>query len=92
MSALSDFDKVTSLSERRELSEAAKALLLDKAFAAAFKQLKQRWWNQVIEQPHAGELQNELIARMRALDAIPTELSAIIESYRHDQAQKARHG
>ena len=90
MSALSDFDKVTSLSERRELSEAAKVLMADKAFQTAFKALKQRWWNQIIELPHDGPLQTELIARLRALDALPTELSAIIESYRADLQMKVK--
>jgi hypothetical protein len=88
MSALSDFDKITSLSERRELTDAAKVLLADRAFCYAYKQLKQRWWNQLIDLPHASELQNELMARLRALDAIPTELSAQIEGYRHDMAQQ----
>ena len=91
MSAFGSTENIESLSERRELSEAAKALLADKAFAYAFLKLRQTWFAQLMEQPHSGAAQDELAARLRALDAIPNELSLIIAGYRHDLAQRQRH-
>jgi len=92
MSALgSDRAKIESLSERRELSAAAKALLSDKAFGHVYLQLRQQWFNELVDQPHAGVRQDELAARLRALDVIPTALANLLENYRVD-AKRASHG
>jgi len=92
MSALgSDRAKIESLSERRELSAAAKALLSDKAFGHVYLQLRQQWFNELVELPHASARQDELAARLRALDVIPTALANLLENYRVD-AKRASHG
>jgi len=91
MSALGSNSKIENLSERRELSAAAKALLADKAFGYVYRQLRQQWFNELVDQPHAGVRQDELAARLRALDVIPTALGNLIENYRVD-AQRASHG
>jgi hypothetical protein len=85
MSALGSTDRVESLSQRRELSDAAKALLSDKAFGHVYKALRQRWFNQFMDLPGAGPLQDELAARLRALDAIPVELGLLLNEYRNDK-------
>lgn len=91
MSALGkDWDKIESLSERRELSDAAKALLADKAFGHVYLELRQRWFGQLMEQPHASPVQDEWAARLRALDAIPTELALLLTDYREAAKQRAR--
>lgn len=90
MSALGSREKIESLSERRELSDAAKALLADKAFGHVYLQLRQRWFNQLLDLPHDGAVQTELAARLRALDAIPTELSLLLTDYREAAKQGAR--
>jgi len=91
MSALGSNSKIENLRERRELSAAAKALLADKAFGYVYRQLRQQWFNELVDQPHAGVRQDELAARLRALDVIPTALGNLIENYRVD-AQRASHG
>jgi hypothetical protein len=91
MSAAGARDKVENLSERRELSAAAKALLADKAFGYVYKQLRQQWFNELVDQPHAGVRQDELAARLRALDIIPTALGNLIENYRVDAERSASH-
>ena len=47
MSALGNTGRIENLSERRELSDAAKALLADKAFGHVYKQLRQQWFNEL---------------------------------------------
>ena len=89
MSALGSTDKIENLSERRELSDAAKALLADKAFGHVYKQLRNQWFNELIDQPHAGVKQDELAARLRALDVIPVALGNLLVNFRLD-AQQAR--
>jgi hypothetical protein len=92
MSALGTSGKIENLSERRELSDAAKALLADKAFGHVYLQLRQRWFGQLLDLPHDSPVQAELAARLRALDAIPTELGALLSDYRIDAQRAARNG
>ena len=89
MSALGNTGRIENLSERRELSDAAKALLADKAFGHVYKQLRQQWFNELLDQPHSGVKQDELAARLRALDVIPVALANLLNNYRLD-AQQAR--
>lgn len=88
MTAFGSTEKIESLSARRELSDAAKALLADPAFSHAFLELRQQWFAQLMDCPHAGEQQSELAARLRALEAIPNALGKLTENYRID-ARKA---
>jgi hypothetical protein len=92
MSALGSNSKIESLSERRELSDAAKVLLNDKAFGHVYRQLRQQWFNELIELPHAGVRQDELAARLRALDVIPVALGNLLDNYRVDAQRSARNG
>ena len=90
MSALGNTGKVENLSERRELTDAAKALLADKAFGHVYKTLRNQWFNQLIDQPHAGVKQDELAARLRALDVIPVALGNLLVNFRLDAQRSAR--
>jgi hypothetical protein len=90
MSALGSNSKIENLSERRELSDAAKALLNDKAFGHVYRQLRQQWFNELLELPHASVKQDELAARMRALDIIPVALGNLLDNYRVDAQRSAR--
>jgi hypothetical protein len=92
MSALGTNSKIENLSERRELSDAAKALLADKAFGHVYRQLRQQWFNELLELPNAGVRQDELAARLRALDVIPVALANLLENYRVDAQRAARNG
>ena len=89
MSALGTTGRIENLSERRELSDAAKALLADKAFGHVYLELRQQWFGQLMDLAHDSPAQVELAARLRALDIIPTALAKLLENYRVD-AQRAR--
>jgi hypothetical protein len=90
MSALGTTGRIENLSERRELSDAAKALLADKAFGHVYRQLYDQWLEQLTRQPHDGPAQAELAARLRALTIIPNVLAKLLENYRLDAAQQQR--
>lgn len=90
MSALGSTDRIENLSERRELSEAAKALLADKAFGHVVLQLRQQWFGQLINCPYASPEQDELAARLRALDAIPALLGSLLTDYREAAKRSMR--
>jgi len=92
MSALGNREKVENLSDRRELSAAAKALLADKAFGHVYRQLRQQWFNELLDCPTAGVKQDELAARLRALDVIPVALGNLLDNYRVDAQRAAHHG
>ena len=90
MSALGSREKIENLSERRELSAAAKALLSDQAFAHVYRALRNQWFNELLDTPHAGPKQDELAARLRALDVIPVALGNLLDNYRVDAQKAAR--
>ena len=98
MSALGTNSRIENLGERRDLTDAAQALLADKAFGHVYRQLRQQWFNELLDLPHASVKQDELSARLRALDLIPVALAKLLENYRADQQQRAaqeraaRHG
>jgi hypothetical protein len=91
MSALGTTGRIENLSERREMSDAAKALLNDKAFGHVYRVLYDQWFEQLLRQPHDSPMQVELAARLRALDLIPTMLAKLLENYRAD-VRNARNG
>jgi hypothetical protein len=92
MSALGNREKIENLSERRELSDAARALLADQAFGYVYRQLRNQWFNELLDQPHASVRQDEAAARLRALDLIPVALGNLLGNYRVDAQKKARNG
>lgn len=92
MSALGPTGRIENLSERRELSAAAQALLADKAFGYVYRQLYEQWLEQLLRQPHDGPAQVELAARLRALTIIPTVLAKLLENFRVDAQKAARNG
>ena len=66
--------------------------MADKAFGHVYLQLRQRWFSQLLDLPHDSPVQAELAARLRALDAIPTELGSLLSDYRIDAQRAARNG
>jgi hypothetical protein len=90
MSAFGSNGRIENLSERRELSDAAKALLADKAFGHVYRQLYDQWLEQLLQQPHDGPAQAELAARLRALTIIPIAIGKLLENYRADAQKAAR--
>jgi hypothetical protein len=91
MSGLGANARIENLSERRELSEAAKALLADKAFGHVYRDLYERWYAQLLDAPPASPLQIDLVARLRTLELMLVELGLLLTNYRAD-AKAARNG
>jgi hypothetical protein len=72
---------VESLSQRRELSDAARALLNDKAFSHVYWTVHQRWFGQLVDQKHAGPMQDEYASRLRAIEDFLLELGLLLPEY-----------
>jgi len=79
---------MTDLSQKRELHNQARELLDTPAFTEAILSLRKRWFNELMAaQPGDVNLaslgrQQEIISRLRALEAIPTELALLINDYK----------
>lgn len=79
MMTAKDKDKaVESLSQRRELSDAAKALMNDKAFSHVYWTLHERWYGALVQHKHAGPAQDECVARLRAIEDFVIELTLLL--------------
>ena len=79
------------LSKKRELADSAKALIEDKAFSSAILSLRKRWFEELMNATGTDE-KLELIARTKALEAIPAELGVLINDFKmalHRQKQNA---
>lgn len=72
---------MNDLSQKRELHEAAKALLDDKAFTEAIKGLRKLWFDELMTAADTAERKLELVAKIKALEAIPGSLQAIMGDY-----------
>ena len=74
-----DIEKhVQSLSERRELTDAARVLLRDKAFGHVYWSLHERWYNELVHLPHSGPKQDEMVAKLRAIEEFLIELGLLL--------------
>jgi hypothetical protein len=69
------------LSKKKELNDAARELLDNKAFLQAIIDLRKRWYDQLMT-TMAREQRDELIAMSKALESIPTELTVLMNNYR----------
>ena len=86
-----DKDRVVeNLSQRRELSEAAKALLNDRAFGHCYLDLRQRWFGLLMDEKHAGAAQDELCARLRGLEELLIEIGLLLTDYREASRKQAQ--
>jgi hypothetical protein len=86
-----DNAKVQDLQQKRELNDAAKELLENKAFTQAIMDLRKRWYDQLMTTA-VREQRDELIAMSKALEAIPTELTVIMNNFKMGLRQQQRHG
>lgn len=73
---------MADLPEKKELSDAAKVLMEDKAFLTAILQLRKRWFGQLLEEEGNTLRQAELCSKLRALELIPHELGTLVNDYR----------
>ena len=77
---LKDASRIESLSERRELSDAAKALMADKAFGRVYRDLYERWYAQLLDAPPGTALQTDLVCRVRTLELMLVELGLLLKT------------
>jgi hypothetical protein len=78
------------LQMKRELADAAKELMDNKAFAQAILELRKRWFELMLTELNL-RLRDEQIAMIKALEAIPAELTIIMNNYKMALRQK-QHG
>jgi hypothetical protein len=69
------------LSHKKELADVASALANDKAFTGAVLSLRKRWFDELIASDSTDKVL-ELKARIKALEAIPTELNVLMNDYK----------
>jgi hypothetical protein len=81
---LKDTSRIESLSARREISDAAKALLADKAFGHVYRDLYERWYAQLLDAPPGSPEQADLVASIRALESLLVELGLLLQSPRQE--------
>lgn len=88
-----DLGKARDTQAKRELSDAAKELLDNRAFDAAILSLRKRWFEQLMLAEKLEEMA-QYRAMIKTLEAIPAELKILINDYKkalHDAARR-QHG
>jgi hypothetical protein len=80
-----------TLVETRELAEGARAILEDKAFAAAIEAGEQRLVNALIQAKTAEE-KLDLVAKLKCLSQIAAELAVLMNDYRMSADRARRPG
>jgi hypothetical protein len=83
--------RIESLNERRELSDAAKTLLADKAFGHVYRDLYERWYAQLLDAQPASAAQADMVARIRTLELMLVELGLLREAQRQEPLRSPRH-
>jgi hypothetical protein len=81
--------RIESLSQRRELNDAAKALLADKAFGHAYRDLYERWYAQLLDAPPGSAAQTSLVAQIRTLEILLVELGLMLMKPREQPLRSA---
>jgi hypothetical protein len=75
---MTDEDAKATKGLKREWAEGAKTLLTDVAFQEAVKRLRKMWFGQMMTDGLTQERQNELRARIMALEGVASQLDSII--------------
>jgi hypothetical protein len=87
-----DNAKVQDLQKKRELHDDAKELLERPSFKAAILDLRKRWFDELMTAAETREQRDELVAKMKALEAIPAALTVIINDFKMGLRQQQKHG
>jgi hypothetical protein len=83
---------MNDLSQKKEFADAAHELLDNKAFKQAILDLRKRWFDELMAADGNGDEIKLIRERMKALEAIPQELTILINNYRMAQARQQKHG
>ncbi len=73
--------------ERKERADEAKEILENKAFQAAILALRKQWFAEAMAEP-PGPVRDEIIAKVKALEAFPQQLQIIINDQTMALARK----
>ena len=83
---------VTDLSAKRERREAAETLLDEKGvFMLAIRSLRIRWFQDLMDTTERS-VKDDLTARLKALTALPVELSRFISDHKMALDKQRKHG
>ena len=63
--------------ERKEWADEAKELVANKAFSEAILRLRKQWFAEAMAAP-PGPVRDEIIAKVKALEAIPQQLQILV--------------
>jgi hypothetical protein len=74
---------MNDLSQKRELHDAAKDLLDDKAFTEAILKMRKDRFSELMSETTRDKVRKlDLIAELRAIETIPQELAAIVADFK----------
>ena len=79
------------LSKKKELSDAARELLEDRAFSSAVLSLRKRWFEELMASNVDG-YSLRLVAQLKALEAVPAELTVLVNDYKMALNRQQKHG
>jgi hypothetical protein len=83
---------MNDISQKRLLHDQASDLLEETGlFMSAVKAVRIRWHHELMEAT-SKQMEKSLIARLRALEAIPQELQGAINDYKFAADREKRHG
>jgi hypothetical protein len=83
---------MNDLSTKKEFAEAAQDLLDNKAFKQAILELRKRWFDELMTGADTREQRDEMVAKMKALEAIPLELTILVNDYKMALSRQHKHG
>ena len=83
---------MNDLSTKEEFAEAAQDLLDNKAFKQAILELRKRWFDELMTGADTREQRDEMVAKMKALEAIPLELTILVNDYKMALSRQHKHG
>ena len=72
---------MNDLTAKRELSEEAKTVLESKAFDHAVRELRKRWFDELMSAADTTERKLELLAQIKALETLPAQLKILVNDY-----------
>jgi hypothetical protein len=82
---------MNDLSGKKQLADAAKELIDNPAFKHAILELRKRWFDQLMTAAPTAEAKVELVAQMKALEAIPAELTVLINDFKMAMSRQPKH-
>jgi hypothetical protein len=81
---------MNDLSKTKEFADAAQELLDNKAFKQAILDLRKRWFDELMAAD--GEEIRFVRERIKALEAIPQELTILVNNYKMALSRQQKHG